>query len=128
MTTQPMTTTTAPEWVRRVLRGNALFCAACGVEALIGGQGLATWMGIPSMLMGVLGVGLAAYGVVLWRVVETPTRAIVRVVTALDVAWIVGTMLLLLIPITDAGKIVLDAIAFITAAFAIAQTIGLRRM
>ena len=131
MTTQTMATTTAPNWMRRVLRGNALFCAACGVDALIGGQWLATWMGIPSIVMAVLGVGLVAYGVVLWRLVETPTRAIVQFVTALDVAWILGSMVLLLVPIsplTDMGKIVIDVIAFITAGFAIAQYIGLRRM
>lgn len=133
MTTQTMATSTtiAPGWVRRVLRGNALFCAACGVDALIGGQWLATWMGIPAILMAVLGVGLVAYGLVLWRVVETPTRAIVQFVTGLDVAWIVGSMVLLLtpiLPLTDMGKIVIDVIAFITAGFAIAQYMGLRRM
>lgn len=133
MTTQTMATSTtmAPQWVRRVLRGNALFCAACGVEALIGGQGLATWIGIPAALMVVLGVGLVAYGLVLWRLVEAPTRAIVRFVTGLDVTWIVGSMVLLLVPIlplTDMGKIVIDVIAFITAGFAIAQYMGLRKM
>jgi hypothetical protein len=131
MTTQTMATTTAPNWIRRVLRGNALFCAACGVDALIGGQWLATWMGIPAIIMLVLGVGLVGYGLILWRLVETPTRAIVQFVTGLDVTWIVGSMVLLLVPIlplTDAGKIVIDVIAFITAGFAIAQYVGLRRM
>jgi len=126
-----MAPTTAPSWLRPVLRGNALFCAACGLEALIGGQGLAAWMGIPAMMMLLLGVGLVGYGLILWRLGGSPTPAIVRFVTALDVAWIVGTMVLLLVPIlplTDAGKIVIDVIAFITAGFAIAQYIGLRRM
>ncbi len=136
MTTQTITntatpTTTAPNWLRRVLRGNAFFCAACGVDALIGGQWLATFMGVPSVALLVLGIGLVAYGLILWRVVEIPTRAIVQFVTALDVAWIVGSMVLLfvpIIPLTDMGKIIIDVVALITAGFAIAQYMGLRRM
>lgn len=135
MTTQTLATSstpiapTAPAWLRRVLRGNALFCAACGVDALIGGQWLATLLGIPTIGMLLLGVGLVAYGLILWRVVEVPTPTIVRVVTGLDIAWIVGSMVLLLVPIlplTDVGKIVIDVVALITAGFAIAQYVGLR--
>jgi hypothetical protein len=134
MTTQTITHTTptaAPTWLRRILRGNALFCAACGVDALIGGQWLATFMGIPAVALLVLGIGLVAYGLILWRLVEIPTRAIVQFVTALDVGWIVGSMVLLFVPIvplTDMGKIIIDVVALITAGFAIAQYMGLRRM
>lgn len=124
-------THTAPNWLRWVLRGNAFFCAACGAEALIGGQGLAAWLGIPAIMMVVLGVGLVGYGLILWRLGGAPSPAVVRVVTWLDVAWIVGSMVLLFVPIlplTDAGKIVIDVVALITAGFAIAQYMGLRRM
>jgi len=110
--------------LRRVLRANAIFSAAAGAVLLLAATPLSGWLGIePGWVLRVVGAGLLGFAATLER---TP----VRLVIASDIAWVVGSAVLLAVGtphLTPAGWWTIMVIADIVAAFAMLQTWGLRR-
>jgi hypothetical protein len=95
---------------------------------------LATFLGLPEPLtLVVTGIILVPYGLVLFQRVSRDSfvRQLAIVAIALDIAWVVGSIVLLLtpwVPFTTAGKWVLAIVAIIVADFAGTQIFALNRV
>lgn len=119
--------------LRNALRGNALFSGLSGVVSLFAAQSLAAFTGIQEPLVFViLGIVLILFAVDLVWIAsrETIDRRIAWAVILLDIAWVVGSVIILLfdlVPLTIAGRWTIALLAEAVAIFAILQYIGLRR-
>lgn len=120
--------------LRRALLGNSLFSAISGVALILGARPIAALIGsqVPLALTS-LGAVLALYAVGLYyTATQEPldTRAAL-IGIELDVAWVVGSAILLFsdwLALTMEGKWAIAIIAEIVAVFAIVQYLGLRRV
>jgi hypothetical protein len=120
--------------LRRALQGNALFSTLCGVllvfdpgplDALVG-------LGSPNALT-ILGA-LTLFGAVavVW-IATRPTidRGSAGAILAMDVAWVVGSFILLmtgLLHLSATGNWVVAGIAVAVADFALLQSYGISRL
>lgn len=125
---------TESKLLRNALRGNAIFCALSGLVVLLAAQALAPFTGIdnPAVFV-VLGIILLPYAAFLFWVSaqETINRTFGRTAVILDVAWVIGSIIILagnFLPLTVAGKWTIALLADAVAIFAIVQAIGLRRL
>lgn len=120
--------------LRRALLGNSIFSALSGVVLIAGASPIATFLGVdaPVVLAGI-GVALAGYAVLLYRAATgeplDPRAGMIAV--ELDVAWVIGSVILLVsgwLPLTAEGKWAIAIIAEIVAVFAIVQYFGVRKL
>jgi hypothetical protein len=93
-----MPTATSPSFLHRVLVLDAALCLAAGL-ALLAGAGLAAGLlGLPAGLL--RGAGLALLpvaGCIAWLVRQpTPPRPAVQALVILNLAWVAGSLMLLL--------------------------------
>jgi len=116
------------------IRGNALFCAASGLALTFGSGWLASLTGIqPPLALTITGIILLGYALTLWRLASQeriPDGATWFVISA-DVAWVVGSILVLVfgwLPLTLAGKWSVAIIADLVGLFAVWQYLGYRKM
>lgn len=122
--------------LRRALQLNGAFSGASGVALIVGASPLAAFLGIPNALvLAAIGAGLLVYAAGLWRNARRDAIRVIeaRVAVAMDVAWVVGSGLVLVafaepIGLTVAGKWCIALVADVVLAFAVAQMIGLRRL
>jgi hypothetical protein len=120
--------------LRRALLGNTLFSGLSGLIAALAAVPLATFIGLPSpIILIVLGLGLMGYAALLYRMAtrQPLSRNAALFAVAADIAWVAGSILLLLLgwpPFTTAGKWLVAILADIVAVFAVVQFIGLRRL
>ncbi len=120
--------------LRRALLGNSIFSTLSGLFFLFDAAPIAAFLGLDMpMMIQVLGVNLLVFAVIVYKVATaTPiNRTLASIIIALDVAWVVGSIVLIfsnLLPLTTSGKWGIAIVADIVACFAIAQYIGLRRM
>ena len=127
--------------LRRTLWGNAVFSVASGAVlaafagpfARIAANGPVALMGLDlAIVFELLGVGVIAFGALCAWVAsrETLPQAWARVIFAADIAWVVGSVLVLALPATwtMAGFIGIVAVALIVADFVILEYLGLRRL
>jgi len=133
MATQIQSQQTGSSLLRRALQGNAVFSGLSGALFVVAATPLASFLGIdtPLVLM-VLGVTLLLYAVALFRQAaqESINRQFTIAAILLDVAWVAGSIVLLLtgwVPFTTGGKWAVAIIADIVAVFAALQYFGLRR-
>lgn len=119
--------------LRRALRANGVFSGLSGLLFMLAAAPIASFIGLPwSWPLFVTGVGLLGYAIALFRVsgrTEIDRRAVV-VFISMDVAWVVGSGVLLVtpwIPFTLAGKWAIAIVADMVALFAVIQFYGLRR-
>ena len=118
--------------LRNALRANAAFSTVCGIALIAAFGPLSTTFGIePSWLLPVTGgmLMLFAAGLILisLRDLIDGTAAITAVV--LDVGWVLGSAVLLLLPLTTltaTGWWAIASVAEIVALFAVLQFLGLR--
>jgi hypothetical protein len=119
--------------LRNTLRGNALFSGLSGMISILAAQSLATFTGVQEPLVFVvLGVVLILFALdLIWIASrESIDLRFVWAVIILDVAWVAGSAIILLldlIPLTVAGRWTIILLAEAVAVFAILQYIGLRR-
>ena len=120
-------------FLRRALRGNAVFSTLSAGVLVAGSSVLGPWLGIPTLALVVVGLGLLPFALFLERNVRRsevdPGEA--RLAVAGDVAWVVGSVALLLfdpIGLTTAGQVAVIAVALVVADFAVLQAIGLGRL
>jgi len=125
---------TRDRFLRRVLVGNAIFSALTALLLIFNASAVARFLGIAPawalMLLGILLLPFAAGVFMASRRAAVDPRE-VRAIFALDVAWVVGSILLLAIgglPFTPAGKWAVAIVADIVAVFAMLEWLGLRRM
>ena len=96
--------------LRNTMRGNALFSGLNGIVSIVAAQSLATFTGVQEPLVFVvLGVVLILFALdLLWIASkETIDHRFVWAVIILDVAWVTGSAIILLldlVPLTVAGR------------------------
>ena len=120
-------------FLHTVLRLNAVFCGVFGLIFLFFPNATASYFGIPSTLAititGILLIGWEIFvSITAARSPVSPATA--AVIIAGDVAWVLGTIALLMgswLPLTLAGKWSLAIIGDIVLLFAITQFVGLRK-
>ena len=125
----------ASNFLRRALQGNALFSLLTGLAFIFAAGPISRFMGpdIPTMIVLLVGVGLLPFGYFVYRIpMETavsPGQA--RIVTAMDITWVIGSFLLLWLGwalFSVAGRWLIGLQAEAVATFALLQIIGLRRL
>ncbi len=117
----------------RALRANAIFSAATGTALLALADVLGPTLGVSSpWVLRIVGLSLLPFAVQIWTLARStpipPAR--VRQVIGMDVAWVLASIVLLVVdavPWTAAGVAALCAVAAVVGAFAVLQTIGLRQ-
>lgn len=116
----------------RAMTANAVFSATSGAVLALASTGLDGWLGVNRWVLVALGVGLVLFGADLW--VSARRRHRIRlsgiVAVAGDVAWVLAAVVLVGFTdvLTDAGNVALSAVSVVVLAFAVAQTVGLRRL
>jgi hypothetical protein len=115
------------------LRGNAIFSEANGLLLLVAGAPIAEFLGVAEagLLMRIIGVALLGYGVFLYFFAERTLLGAGYLATAGDIAWVVGTIIVIVADpfgLSTAGKWAILFIGDAVALFAVAQIIGIRRL
>lgn len=120
--------------LRTALRGNGLFSAVSGAVLVLASRPLAETIGFPwpNTLL-ILGIILLLYALDLFWFTsrETVNLTFAWVAIALDVAWVIGSIALLLtdpVGLTVAGQWFIGLIAEVVALFALVQWLGVRRL
>lgn len=119
--------------LRAGLRANAVFSMVCGLVLLFAGWSLAGPWGVePKLVLPVLGVAVAAFGVLVSRLAVQPARLMrpwAVVVVVADFAWVVASIALLAWhPLTVAGLTAVATAAAAVAALAAWQITGIAEM
>jgi hypothetical protein len=127
--------------LRRTLWGNAIFSVISGAVlaifagpfAQVAAHGPISLMGLDlAIVFELLGLGVIAFGALCAWVAsrETLPQAWARVIFAADLAWVVGSVLVLALPATwtMAGFAGIVVVALIVADLAILEYLGLRRL
>jgi hypothetical protein len=133
MATQIVALSMDARLLRRALRGNATFSAISGIAFLADGGPIAAFLGLksPTSIV-VLGVALLLFAAGLfWDTAQASiNKRNARIIIALDVAWVIGSIALIAldpIGLTSAGKWAILVVADIVAALAVVEYVGLRR-
>ncbi len=118
--------------LRYALRANAAFSTVCGIAMIAAFGPLSTTFGIkPSWLLPMTGgmLMLFATGLILISFRDAIDRAAAVTAVALDVGWVLGSAVLLLLPLTTltaTGWWAIAIVAETVAVFAVLQFLGLR--
>ena len=127
--------------LRRTLWGNAVFSVISGAVlvafatpfALLATEAPVSVMGLDlALVFELLGLGVVAFGAICaWAASrETLPRSWAQVIFAADIAWVVGSALVLMLPAawTTAGIAGIAVVALIVADLAVLEYLGLRRL
>lgn len=120
--------------LRGALVANALFSLASGLLFVLGSGTVATWLGnVPPWMVAAVGSGLVAFAVFLiWEARQVTLRAAQALwITLADVGWVLGSIVLLLlpgVPLSVTGRWMVGLVAVVVLGFAILQIIGLRAL
>ncbi len=118
--------------LRYALRANAAFSTVCGIAMIAAFGPLSTTFGIkPSWLLPMTGgmLMLFATGLILISFRDAIDRVAAVTAVALDVGWVLGSAVLLLLPLTTltaTGWWAIAIVAETVAVFAVLQFLGLR--
>jgi len=117
--------------LRPTLTGNGLFSITSGAIAAAFASQLANLMGVNRIVLLVIGVGVVGFGIVtLMNARRQPINLVEAKLTVFaDMSWVLGSVVIILVPglLTASGNLLLGASSTVVAAFAIIQTIGIRR-
>lgn len=114
----------------RTLTVNASLSAITGVVLVVAAAPLPDWLGIPTWVAVLLGIGLILFAIQVLRVARGPRRTQVIQVIGADVAWVVGAATVILVfpgAMSPGGLWALGVVTAAVALFAVLQTVGLRR-
>ena len=127
-----MPNATSPSFLHRVLVLDAALCLAAGLALLAGAGVVAGLLGLPAGLL--RGAGLALLPVaafIVWLVRQpTPPRPALQALVALNLAWVAGSLVLLVsgwVSPTLLGTGFVLAQAAMVAAFAVLESRALRQ-
>lgn len=121
-------------FLRNALYGNSIFCFTSGLGFSLFSKALAIFLGLStSWIILVIGIGLILYGleVFVFAKRENISEGFTKFVISADLAWVLGSVLLIftnLFTFTTAGKWAIAIVADIVLVFAILQYVGLRRL
>lgn len=136
VTHSPTTTagerTDAGQLLRMILRENAAFSVLSGAVLAGGSFALDSWLGVHWAWPLAIGLGLLAYGPMLWIGSSRPQDLVTtgRLAVAGDIGWVAASIVIVAATdwLTSNGDLALLAVTAIVAIFAIGQAIGLRRL
>ena len=120
-------------FLKYAIRGNALFSGISGLTLALLARGVSVLTGIqPPLAITITGLILIGYAAWLWRLTNQPAipPASAWLVIALDVLWVVGSVLAILAgwsPLSQTGKWLVAILADVVGLFAVLQYLGLRR-
>ncbi|HSG43411.1 MAG TPA: hypothetical protein VLA72_09685 [Anaerolineales bacterium] len=120
--------------LRNALYGNSIFCSTSGLAFTLFSKPIAAFLGLSaSWVILVFGIGLLIYGfdVFVTSRKETISAGFAKFVIGADLAWVLGSAVLIfsnLVAFTTPGKWAIAIVADIVLVFAIVQYVGLRRM
>ena len=120
--------------LRNALYGNSIFCSTSGLAFTLLSKPIATFLGLTvSWVILALGIGLLIYGIDVFIIArkETISEGFAKFVIGADLAWVIGSVILIftnLVALTTPGKWAIAIIADIVLVFAILQYVGLRRV
>jgi hypothetical protein len=127
-----MNESTISPLLRISLRANAAFSATCGVTLLVASDTLASLFGVPDpTLLGGLGLNLVVFAAALVFLAsrETIRRPLAMAVVWLDLAWVAGSVpVLLAAGLSSAGNWAVVIVMDVVLTFAVLQYLGIRRM
>lgn len=113
--------------LRRALLGNGSFSSIAGLVAVLFAPDLADYMSISPVVLYVVGIGTAVFGVTI--LLESRRHTIreefALFVIAADVSWVLGAIVVLVLPGSMANKWVLAVVSAVVALFAVLQSRGL---
>ncbi len=117
--------------LRTVLRANAAFSLLSGTILAAGSTALDDVLGIPTLWLATLGVGVVAFGLIVRRISEPDQvrRGSALLVVGADIAWVIGTAAVLLgFPelLSIAGRWTFGIIGLFVLDFALLQVLGLK--
>ena len=134
-------TASSDQLLRRTLWGNAVFSVLSGAVLAIFAAPFAdiaaheptTGLGLElAIVFELLGLGVIAFGLLCAWIAsrQTMPQGWVRLIFAADLAWVLGSVLVLLVPAswTTAGVVGIVVVALIVADLAILEYLGLRRL
>lgn len=110
---------------------NAGSSGVTGLALAVGAVPVADWLGIPTWVAVVVGIGLLVFAVDVAVTARNPRPGAVRQVIIADVAWVIGALIVIFgFPgsMTTEGLWALGLISLVVAGFAVLQTVGLRRV
>ncbi len=119
--------------LRRALQANGLFSVLSGVVLAVSPAQVSSFLGLDMPgLINFLGAGLIGFAVALFWLAAEPRirRSLALTVILLDIAWVVGSILLLIndiVSFTTHGMWAIAIVSSIVAVFAAFQSYGLHR-
>lgn len=113
----------------RALRANGLYSTVAGAVLVLASVALAESMEVSPVVLNVVGVGVISFGLaILWLTRSVPVnQGFALGVIAADVSWVIGALMLMVIPGLFANKWLLALVSLPVATFAVLQTAGLRK-
>ena len=111
------------------LTANAVFSGLSGLALTLGAVPMSEWLGIPTWIGIVVGLGLVLFSVQVAMTARNPEPHVVRMVIASDAAWVVfAAVLIVAFPdsMSKAGSAALGIVTVVVATFAVLQWLGLR--
>lgn len=127
----PQTTNKTAQWAVEV---DGLFCIGSGAVFLFDSEAVSRFMGVQTPgIIAALGLGIVIYGMVLLydALKGLVNRRMLQVLIALDVVWIVASVVLLAAApdaLNTEGRWVVLILADIVAAFGVWKYVGMRRL
>ncbi len=128
-----VTTNDFPPTLRKALFGNAAFSLCSALVFCLAYQELGGWMGLDApWLLAVIGSGLFLFAALIGftGTRPLPNPALVWTIIVADLAWVVGSFVLLKgfrDLLNTNGQLLVWAIAFVVMVFAVLQIVGLRQ-
>lgn len=124
--------TDSERFLRRAITANGIFSLLSGVVLTAGAGMLSPLLGIPWMILALVGVSLLLFAATLIRAVRGAGVDLkeARRAIAMDVAWVLGSLVVLLIQpaaLTTVGWWAIAGIADLVAVLAALQFYGLRQ-
>lgn len=123
----------ADQLLRGVLQANMIFSGLSGLLLAAAATPLRSWLGVPATWpLVVIGIGLLGFAWLLFQIARQSPLDLrqANFIFWLDVAWVVGSALLLFtgwVSFTNAGWWAVLLVADVVALFAIIEFIGIRR-
>jgi hypothetical protein len=120
-------------FLQRALLGNAAFSGISGLVMVLAASATSQLLGLGNpLILVIVGAILLLYmPILVWLSNQSPVPAhFAWEVIALDVVWVLGSLVLIftdLAPLTSSGKWAIALIADIVFVFAVLQYLGLRR-
>jgi hypothetical protein len=125
-------TATDDSLLRFALRADAVATGLCGLLHAAAGGPIASLTGLTPIQVYVLGAAFMLYGVVVYRLSRLPNvRTAGRWVIDANLLCTVGAVAVVatgVLPLTTAGVVLMLAMGVYTAAFAVLQYLGVRRL